>query len=279
METWYLIITNWLPFGWAQYDFMKNALAAVLLVAPLFGLMGTMVVSNRMAFFSDSIGHAALTGIAIGVLMGMDQPLLAMLVFSVFLALSISAVRWSTAASADTVIGVFSASAVALGVVILSRGGGFARYSGYLVGDLLSIGTGEIALLVALAVGVLIFWVLLYNSLFLSGLNSSLGRSRGIRVRLIETLFAVLLAIVVTVSIKWVGILIINALLVLPAAAARNLANNTRSYHGYSFVIALVAGVTGLILSYYWDTATGATIVLVMAVGYFITLLFHERVA
>ncbi|MGE5381356.1 MAG: metal ABC transporter permease [Methylocystaceae bacterium] len=279
MQFWYWLIDSLLPFDWVQYDFMKNALAAVLLVSPLFGLLGTMVVSNRMAFFSDSIGHAALTGIAIGVLLGMNQPLLAMLVFSIFLALSISAVRWSTAASADTVIGVFSASAVALGVVVLSRGGGFARYSGYLVGDLLSIGPGQIALLAAITAGVLLFWILVYNPMLLSGLNSSLALSRGIKVRLIETIFALVLAVVVTVSIQWVGILIINALLVLPAAAARNLANNTRSYHRYSFLLALTAGVAGLILSYYWDTATGATIVLLLAIGYFITLLFHERVS
>lgn len=277
MEMWYLLVDSLLPFEWAQYDFMKNALAAVLLVSPLFGLMGTVVVSNKMAFFSDSIGHAALTGIAIGVLMGLRQPLAAMLVFSVFLALSISSVRWSTAASADTVIGVFSATAVALGVVILSRGGGFARYSGYLVGDLLSISPKELMLLVLVLLGVLIYWLFLYNQLLLGGLNPSLALSRGIKVRMIETTFALILAVVVTVAIQWVGILIINALLVLPAAAARNLAKNSRSYHSYSLILALLAGVTGLILSYYWDTATGATIVLVLALGYFISLLFNER--
>ncbi|MGE5398229.1 MAG: metal ABC transporter permease, partial [Chitinophagales bacterium] len=165
MEWWNSMLCS-LPYDWLRYEFMRNALLAVLLVAPIFGLTGTMVVNNRMAFFSDSIGHAALTGVAIGIITGMGNPLWAMIIFAVVFAIFISWFRIKTEASADTVIGVFFAATVALGVVLLSRGGGFNRYSSYLIGDLLSITPQEIGLLILLLIGVLFTWVLYYNKLF-----------------------------------------------------------------------------------------------------------------
>ena len=268
---------HWLfPFEWMQYHFMQNALLGVILVCPLFGLMGTMVVNNRMAFFSDALGHSALTGIALGVLMGMRDPLGAMIAFSVLLALGISLIKQGARSSPDTIIGVFSSTAVALGIVILSRGGGFARYSNFLIGDLLSIQGREIMLLLAVLVGVLIFWLLFFNGLLLVSVNPTLARSRGKQVRALELTFALLLALVVTVSIQWVGILIISSLLVLPAAAARNLASSMRQYHVLSLIIAIISGISGLIISYYWGTASGATIVLCAALIFFLTVLGRQ---
>lgn len=265
-----------LPFKWMHYHFMQNALLGVILVCPLFGLMGTMVVNNRMAFFSDAIGHSALTGIAVGVLLGMHDPLGAMIAFSILLALGISLIKQTARSSPDTIIGVFSSTAVALGIVILSRGGGFARYSNFLIGDLLSIQEREILLLLLVLAAVLIFWLVFFNGLLLVSINSTLARSRGARVYALEIAFSLLLALVITVSIQWVGILIISSLLVLPAAAARNLASNMRQYHVLSLIIALVSGVSGLILSYYWDTASGATIVLCAAVFFFLSVLCRQ---
>lgn len=270
-------LMQWLlPFEWMQYHFMQNALLGVILVCPLFGIMGTMVVNNRMAFFSDAIGHSALTGIAIGVLLGLRDPLGAMIAFSIFLALGISVIKQSARSSPDTIIGVFSSTAVALGIVILSRGGGFARYSNFLIGDLLSIQQREIILLFIVLIAVLIFWLFFFNGLLLASVNSTLARSRGRQVQGLEIAFSLLLALVVTVSIQWVGLLIISSLLVLPAAAARNLASNMRQYHLLSLAIALVSGVTGLILSYYWGTASGATIVLCAAVLFFFSVLGQQ---
>jgi len=122
MEIWYAFVDHFLPFAWSQHTFMKNALLAVLLVSPVFAIMGTMVVNNKMAFFSDTIGHSALTGIAIGVLLGFQDPLWIMVIFSVLLAVAISLLKNMTGASTDTVIGAVSATMVALGIVILSRG-------------------------------------------------------------------------------------------------------------------------------------------------------------
>ena len=279
MENWYSLVDYVLPFAWTQHLFMKNALLAILLVSPLFGILGTLVVNNRMAFFSDTIGHSALTGIAIGLLCGLADPLWAMVLFSIVLAIAISLVKHTIKASTDTIIGVFSAAAVALGIVILSRGGGFAKYSNYLIGDLLSITAQDLTLLGIILAAILALWTLLFNQLLLISVNPTLALSRGIPVRRLDTFFCIVLAVVVTVSIQWLGILIINSLLVLPAAAARNVARNMSEYHLYSVAIILVAGLAGLISSYYWGTATGATIVLFATLFYTITLLSRFRLS
>lgn len=255
-------LLNLLPFEWSQHLFMQHALLAVILVTPIFGMMGTMVVNNRMAFFSDTLGHSALTGIALGVILGLRDPLISMLAFALAMAIALCVVKKLTRSSTDTIIGVFSASAIALGIVILSRGGGFTRYSRFLIGDILSITTMEIAALGTVLSLVLIYWFFLFNKLFLVSINPVMACSRGVRVLLTEALFTVLVAVIVTISIQWIGILIINSLLILPAAAARNLASNMQSYHLGAILISVLAGIAGLILSYYWGTAAGATIVL-----------------
>lgn len=276
MELWYSLISYILPFQWLEFDFMKNALLAILLVSPIFGLAGTMVVNNRMAFFSDAIGHAALTGIAIGVLLGLQSPMIAMVAFALFLAVLISWAHIKTEASPDTVIGVFFATAVALGIVILSRQGGFNKYSNYLIGDLLSIDPGEIALLLFVLLIVLALWLAVFNKLFLVSFNPAVARSRRINTFVMETAFAIVIAMVVTVSIKWVGILVINALLILPAAAARNISSSMRFYSFTAVVISLVSGIAGLIISFYWETATGATIVLSAFLCYVSTIVLNR---
>lgn len=277
MDAIYTLMETLLPFDWAQATFMKNAFLAVLLVTPLFGVLGTMVVSNRMAFFSDSLGHGAFTGIALGVLLGIASPLLSLLVFSIAFALFITWIKNKSGASADTVIGVFSATAIALGLMLMSRGGSFNKYSTYLIGDILAITPGDLMGLLAVFVFVLLAWGLLYNRLLVLSVNASFARSRGIPALLYESAFASLLAVVVAISIQWEGILIINALLVLPAAAARNVATSVKSYHLASVLIALVSGIVGLILAYYADLAAGATIVVVAAVFFFVTLALRGR--
>ena len=255
MSVLYSLIDTLLPFEWTEFAYMKNAFLAVLLITPLFGLVGTMVVNNKMSFFSDALGHSALTGIAIGVLLGVDNYLLSMLGFALLFALCISAVMSSGTSSADTIIGVFSSTGLALGVVLLSATGGFAKYSSYLIGDILTVQPSEIGLL----------------AIVLASVNTDLAASKNIHTRLMEKLFVVIVAVIVTITIKWVGILIINSLLVLPAASARNLARSMRSYHFWAIGISLFSGVSGLIASYYLGTAAGGTIVLIAAAIFFVT--------
>ena len=277
MEFFYNLIDCLLPFESTEFHFMKNAFLAILLITPLFGLVGTMIVNNKMSFFSDALGHSAMTGIAIGVLMGVDNYLLSMMGFALLFALCISAVMDSGNSSADTIIGVFSSTGMALGIVLLSMSGGFAKYSSYLIGDILTVQPDEIVLLAVILVAVVVLWIFFFNKLLLSSINQDLAFSKNIRVRLMEKMFVVVVAVIVTISIKWVGILIINSLLVLPAAAARNLARSMRSYHIWAVIFSVFSGVSGLICSYYLGTAAGGTIVLVAAVLFFVTY-FVRRV-
>lgn len=170
-----------LPFAWSRHPFMNYAVLAVFLVTLIFGMIGTMVVNNRMAFFSDTLGHSALTGIAVGVIIGLRDPLLSMIAFGVIMAVALCIVKKITRAATDTVIGVFSASAVALGIMILSKGGGFSKYSRFLIGDILSINSGEIFALFLMFGLVLIFWVFYFNKLLLVSISPVMARSRGVK--------------------------------------------------------------------------------------------------
>lgn len=271
MELIYDIIETVLPFSFARFDFMKNALLAVLLVTPLFGMLGTMAVNNKMAFFSDALGHSALTGIAIGVALGIGDPLVCMLTFGIVFGLAIRKVKSGTKASSDTVISVFSSVSMALGIVILSGSGGFAKYSSYLIGDILTVSPSYIGLMAVVLVCVYIVWYFIYNNLLLLSVNPSLSSSRGIKNALTENIFVVILAVAVMLSIKQIGILTINSLLILPAAAARNVSSNSRQYLVLSTVISLFCGIAGLVISFYAGTAAGATMVLIAAAVYFVT--------
>ena len=260
-----------LPLSMFQYDFMKNAFLAAVLIAPLFALLGTMAVNNKMAFFSDALGHSAFTGIGLGVLLGLDNPILAMLAFGIFLSLVITKVKAANMASSDTIISVFSSSAMALGIVILSGSGGFSKYSSYLIGDILTVSQTDLLVLLLVLIGVYVLWAVFYNQLLLLSINRSLAASRGVRVVLMENIFVIMVAVAVMVSIRAIGILMINSLLILPAAAGRNVTRSARGYHWLTTVFGLVSALAGLTISYYGDTSAGATMVLTAAVLFLIT--------
>lgn len=269
---------NLLPFEFIQYDFMKNALIAVIVITPLFALLGTMAVNNKMAFFSDALGHSAFTGIAIGILLGLKNPVLSMVAFGIFLGLVISRVKSFKTASTDTIISVFSSMSVALGIVILSKNGGFSKYSSYLIGDILIVTPREAFYMLIVLIVCYIIWIYIYNKLLLISINSSLASSRGINCALIENIFVIMLSVAVMLSVKWIGILTINSFLILPPAAARNIATNSRQYHFYSLIIGVICGICGLIISFYADTSAGATMVLTSTAVYFVTLFFKKSV-
>ncbi len=277
MGLWNLLM-DLLPFEWAGYGFMRTALLAVLVISPLFGLLSTMVVTNRMSFFSDALGHSAFTGIAIGVLCGLAEPMWCAVAFALAFSLLFTYVRCKSHMASDTVIGVFSSTAVALGIFIATLGGGsFTKFNSLLIGDILSVEPGKIALLAAILGVVAVLWVCAFNHLMLSSIHPALADSRGIRVFWQEAVFSAAIAVVVTVSMTWVGLLVINSLLVLPAAAARNLARNLRQYHLFSLLGAVACGVAGLMTSYYIGASAGASITLYLALFFAVTLVFHKR--
>ncbi len=268
---------SYLPFLWSDYKFMVNAFIAVILIAPLMAILGTMAVNNKMAFFSDALGHSAFTGIALGVLLGVKNELISLIAFGIFIALLITKIKNKGNASADTVISVFSSLSVAVGLLVLSYGGSFSKYNSYLVGDILSITKCELFCLFITLIAVIVIWCFIYNKLLVISVNKELAASRGIKTSLYENIFVCLVAVVVMLSIKWVGILLINSLLILPAAASRNITKNSRQYLAGSVFISLISAVTGLLLSFYFDTSAGATIVTVSAVIYFITYIISKK--
>ena len=276
MSIWYALWDT-LPIEMFHWDFMKNALLAILLMAPLFGLTSTMIVTGKMSFFSDALGHSAFTGIALGAIFGIMAPTGIAVVFSILFALLFSYVRHRSDNAADTLIGVFSSTAVALGIFVATLGGNsFTKYNKYLIGDILSVTPAEIGVLGLVLAGMIVFWALCANRLTLSAVYPNLASSRGIPVALTQTIFTTAIAIIVTLSISWVGLLILNSLLVLPAAAARNIARNLRQYYGFSVLFALVGSISGLCISYYLGTSAGASICLVLTCIFVLCFLFRK---
>lgn len=276
MTLWYALFDA-LPFQIFHWDFMKNALLAILLMAPLFGLMSTMIVTGRMSFFSDALGHSAFTGIAIGCICGVAAPTWVAVVFSVAFALLFSFVRSRSNHAADTLIGVFSSTAVALGIFIATLGGSsFTKYNRYLIGDVLSVTPSQIGTLALVLLAVIVFWICFGNRLTLVSIHPQLASSRGIRVWHMQAIFTVAIAVVVTLALSWVGLLILNSLLVLPGAAARNISRNMRQYHSFSVLIALFSGIGGLLVSYWFGTSTGASISLILALCFAVSFCFRK---
>ena len=280
MELWYALV-DLLPFDWAQPGsmyFMKNALLAVLVISPLFGVLSTMVVHSRMSFFSDALGHSAFTGMAIGAICGFNEPTWAAVLFAVVFALLFNLVRRRSALASDTVIGVFSSTAVALGIFLSTLGGrSFTKFNSLLIGDILSVEPEKIALLAGILLVVLVLWGLSFNQLMLSAVHPALADSRGVKVFWQETVFSVAIAVVVTVSMTWVGLLVINSLLVLPAAAARNVSRTMFQYPLVSLLGAVLAGIAGLMTSYYVGSSAGAAITLYLAVWFLGTFLARKK--
>ena len=276
MAIWYQLC-DLIPLEMLQWNFMRNAFLAILLMAPLFGLTSTMIVTGKMSFFSDALGHSAFTGIAIGCICGLSAPVGMAILFAIVFALLFSYVRSRSSHAADTLIGVFSSTAVALGIFAATLGGGsFTKYNKYLIGDILSVTPAEIGWLFMVLLAVVIFWVVCSNRLALSAIHPVLASSRNLRPAFSQMMFTTAIAVVVTLAISWVGLLILNSLLILPGAAARNISRNLRQYHGFSVLFALISCIAGLTVSYYAGASSGAAISLVLAGIFFISFCLRK---
>jgi zinc transport system permease protein len=274
-----------LPAKWGSYQFMRFALLECILLAPICAAIGVKVVNFRMAFFSDAISHAAFAGVALGLLLqesalGID-PRWTLVVFGLLVAAGIAYVRRQTDLSTDTVIGVFFSTVIALGIAIVTRSGArTTQFQRYLYGDILNLDSTDIALTALLAVAVLLFMLVGFNRLIMVGLNDELAHSRGVRVRVYDYLFTLLLALVVTVSIRTAGILLVTALLVIPAATGRNLARSAGGMFWWSIGAGLLSSVIGTLASFSsWleNVGTGAVIVLASAVIFVVSTFARAR--
>lgn len=267
----YELVAQLLPFDCLQARFMQQAFLGLLLLAPMAAVMGIMVVNFRMAFFADAISHSAFAGVALGLLFAVD-PNWTMPAFGLLVGLGIMVMQRSSGLSSDTVIGVFFSAMVAFGLAIVSRDRTLARdLQRFLYGDILTISDGQILFLLLLFVALMSFQVISYNHLLYIGLNPTLAKAHRIRVAIHQYIFTGLLALIVMFAVQAVGVLLVTAMLIVPAAAARNLARSAGAMFWWALLISISSSASGLIISAQdWArTATGATIILV-ACGWFI---------
>jgi zinc transport system permease protein len=243
--------------------FVVKGVLAMLLVCALCGMVGSMVVGNRMAFFSDAMAHCAFAGVALGYLSAVlagsprDNDLiswlvpLVMVLFGTAVGAAIVYVREQTALASDTVIGVFFAFAIGFGAMLFTILRDISTFNAenFLFGNLIFIPEIDLVFLLGLVfiVGGLFAWR--YNDLVFASFNPSLARTRRVNLRLNNYLFIILLALVVNLSIKSVGALLINALLVVPAASASNVARNMRQLFWLTVIFCVVGGILGFYLS------------------------------
>jgi zinc transport system permease protein len=266
------LLGHFLPADMAALDFVKRALLAVLIVGPTAAAIGVPLVHFRMAFFADAIGHSAFTGVALGVLLGI-HPLVTMVAFGLFVAWAIATVKGRTELSTDTVIGVFFSTVIALGIAVISARKGLTRnLQGFLYGDLLAISDAEILWMAALALIVFAYLYLTINRLLLLGAHEGIARAMRVPTRALEISLALATALVVTAAIRAVGILLVTALLVIPAATARNVARSVASAFAIAVLVSLFSGISGVVASFYLDSATGATVVLFSSACFAATL-------
>jgi zinc transport system permease protein len=258
----YATLAATLPCEWAQFAFMWRAVLAILVIAPLCALMGVHVVNFRMAFFSDAISHSTFAGVALGLLFGLT-PFYAVIGLGVLAGISITLLKSRSELSSDTITSVILSALMALGITLLHVQKETRGFDAYLYGAVLALTDQELLALYLVGTVVFILIARWFNRLILISLNADLAASRGIPARRTEYLFAVLLALVVTFSLRAVGLFMVTALLVIPAATARNLAGGVRGLFWIAVITALAAGLSGILLSFYLDTPAGATIILI----------------
>lgn len=267
-----------LPFEWANHEFMRTPVLMLLVISPLSASVGTIVVNAKMSFYTSAIGHSAFTGVAIGILFGFVQPsamTFTLVIFGVLLAMIMTHFASRSSVSLDSLVGVVSTLAVAVGIVVITSFK-FQRTERFLFGDILFATKSNLAVMFVLFLAVSAFLAFAYNRLLMIGLSRNLARAWGVQVFLYEYAFAVTVAVVVMMSINTVGVLLVTALIIIPAAAGRNFAWNAGSMFIMSNVIALASGIVGLTLSWRWSSATGATVVTVSGVAFVLSLIYFE---
>jgi zinc transport system permease protein len=260
-----------------QYPFMVRGFLAVLVLAPLLGGLSHLVVARRMAFWSAALGQAALTGLSLGLLLGepLNSPYGGIFGFCLLSALGMTWVKRRSALPPDTLIGVFLALTLGLGICLLvavTRRFNIHQVESVMFGSLLTVTDGDLLLLVAAGVWVAVLLAREYNGLLLDSLSPPLAGVAGVDSAYVEYLFAVLLSTAIVVALKIIGALLVEALVVVPAAAARNVARGTRAYLLASVAFAFLAGAGGLAISTRLLVPTGGAVVLSASLLFFVSL-------
>ncbi len=251
------LITQWAEAGWLPesltYQFVINALLCGLLIGPLLGLVGPMVVIKRLAFFSQAVGNAALTGVSLGILLGepYTSPLGALLGFTLLFGLLLNFLRHRTKMSSDTLIGVFLSASLGLGacllLLVVSKIN-VHMLDSVLFGSILTVNDEDIGLLCVIAICSVLVLRETFNAMLLGSLNASLAQVQNVRVKLLEYVFIVMLTVITVGALKIIGAVLVEALLLIPAAAARNLSRSIPQFVSYSVLISTLSCVIGILV-------------------------------
>lgn len=256
---------------------MQRALVTAILVGGVCAVVGVYIVLKRMAFIGAGIAHSAFGGVALGFFLGLN-PMAVAIPFCLATALGIGWVSRRGRISEDTAIGIFFASTMALGVLFVGLGRGYnVDLFGYLFGSILSVSNFDLWLILGLSLGIIGMIVLFFKELLLLSFDEELAKVSGLPVTGLYYLLLSLIALTIILSIKIVGIILVSALLVIPAATAFQLARRLVTMMLVSILLGVTSGVAGLFLSYHLDLASGATIVLVATVIFSLCFAFSPK--
>jgi len=257
-----------------SYPFMQRALLAAVMIGILCPFIGNFVILRRMSFFSDAISHSAFAGLAAGMLLGIDLSLSSLIV-AILIALFIAFLSEKTTLSHDTIIGIAFSAAIAAGILIIGMLKGYrADIFTFLFGDILAITKTDLFLIFITSILTITILLLFLKAFLQITFNRDLAQVEGINVRLFEYLLFLIIAVVITMSLKIIGIILVTSLLIVPSAAAKNIASNMKQLFSLSCIFGVASGISGLIASVYLNTPSGPTIVLVSVGIFFLTMLW-----
>ncbi|MEW5668166.1 metal ABC transporter permease [Pseudomonas putida] len=282
-------VQDWATAGYLPealaYGFVVNALLAGLMIGPVLGGLGTLVVVKRFAFFSEAVGHAALTGVAIGILLGEPYtgPYGSLFGYCLLFGILLNFLRNRTGLSPDTLIGVFLSVSLALGASLLLMLAGKINVhilENVLFGSVLTVSAQDLLVLGIVAVLVLALALPLYNRIMLASFNPQLAAVRGVAVKTLDYLFVVLVTLVTVAAVKVIGAILVGALLVIPAAAARLVSQSLKGFFFLSVLIATISTLLGILLPIVFDlpVPSGAAIILVAGICFALAALARALV-
>lgn len=266
-----------------KYVFVINSLISAMFIGPILGGLGTMVITKRMAFFSEAIGHAALTGIALGVLFGesYDSPYIMLFTYCIIFAILINYTRNRTKMSSDTLIGIFLSISIALGgslIILVSSKVNSHMLESVLFGSILTVTDKDLLVLIFSTVVLLVIAIPNFNKILLSSFNTNVAIVKGVKVKLLEYLFILLITIVTVSSIKIVGAALVEALFLIPAASAKNLSRSIKSFFFLSILFSFISCILGILAPLYLDLTipSGGSIILVASAIFFATVIIKN---
>lgn len=263
-----------------KYGFVINAIICAMLIGPILGGIGTMVVTKKMAFFSEAVGHAAMTGIAIGIIVGEPyfSPYISLFTYCILFGLIINYTKNRTKMASDTLIGVFLAISIALGgslLIYVAAKVNSHILENILFGSILTVNDTDIYILLVASLLIIFILIPYFNKMLLASFNPSLAGVRGVKVKLLEYLFIVVVTVITIASVKIIGSILVEALLLIPAAAAKNLSKSMKGFIGYSILFALISCLLGVYLPIHYSISipSGGSIIMIASIIFILTII------